>query len=204
MGVRLSPRAPYRFMLNIPVVLGSVRTGRKSYFPAQFLVEKIQSLGHTSELVDFKTLPLPFFNSELMPVALKGKYPDANVQKWSEVALKADALVLVLSEYNHSFSAVIKNALDWLYKEFEKKPFGLVGVSEGMFGGVRAIEHMRPVIENFGAMALREVVTFGKIESVFDAQGQLLDPGYQKRADNFLASVVLHAEAFKAIRPKLV
>ncbi len=191
------------FMLNIPVILGSVREGRKSYFPAQFLVEKIQSLGHTSELVDFKTLPLPFFNSELMPVALKGKYPDANVQKWSEIALKADAFVLVLSEYNHSFSGVIKNALDWLYKEFEKKPFGLTGVSEGMFGGVRAIEHMRPVIENFGAMALREVVTFGKIESLFDAQGKLLDESYHKKIDSFLTSLVLHAETLKPIRPKL-
>ncbi len=191
-------------MLNIPVVLGSVREGRQSYYPAMFLVEKIQSLGHTSQLVDFKAMPLPFFNSELMPVALKGKYPDVNVQKWSEIALKADALVLVLSEYNHSFSGVIKNALDWLYKEFEKKPFGLTGVSEGAFGGVRAIEHIRPVIENFGALALREVITFSKAPSLFDAQGKLVDESYNKRADNFLASLVLHAETLKPLRPKLV
>ncbi len=190
-------------MLNIPVVLGSVREGRRSLAPAELIVEKIQELGATSQLVDFKELPLPFFDSPIPPVGLKGVYPYPNVQKWSEIALSADAFVIVTPEYNHSFPAIIKNALDWLYKEFEKKPFGLVGVSDGSYGGSRAIEHLRPVIENFGAFAIRETVNFTKAPTMFNEQGNLIDEAYLKRIDNFLKSLILHAETLKPIRPKL-
>jgi NAD(P)H-dependent FMN reductase len=188
--------------LFIPVVLGSVREGRNSIFPAQFVLEKIKALGHETELVDFKELPLPFFDSPLVPVALKGTYPHENVQKWSKIARRADAFVLIVSEYNHSYTAVLKNALDWLYVEFEKKPFGLAGVSDGSFGGIRAIEHMRPVIENFSGFAIRETLNFFKSPTMFDKAGKLIDEAYEKRADNFLKSLVWSAEAMKPAREK--
>ena len=190
-------------MLNIPVILGSVRQGRASFFPAKLMLEKLKALGAQSQLVDFKEMPLPFFDSALMPVAMKGVYPYSNAQKWSEIALAADAFVIVTPEYNHGYPAVIKNALDWLYREFEKKPFGLVGVSDGSYGGARALEQLRPIIENFGAFAIRETVNFTKAPSMFNENGKLVDESYLKRIDNFLKSLFTLAEAVKPIRPKL-
>jgi len=185
---------------NIPVVLGSVRKGRQSIHPANFLVEAIKQAGHESQPVDFKEMPLPFFDSEKLPIELKGKYENDNVQKWSDIAKVADAFVLVTPEYNHGYSAVLKNALDWLYLEFGKKPFGLVGVSDGSFAGLRAMEQLRPIIENFGAFAIRETLNFGRVQDTFDDQGKLLDEAYNKRTQRFLDSLVFFADALKKAR----
>ncbi len=184
-------------MLNIPVILGSVREGGKSIFPARLMVEKITALGHTSELVDFKELPLPFFDSALLPVQLKGKYPYPNVQKWSGVAYKADAFVVIAPEYNHGYSAVLKNAFDWLYLEFDHKPVGLVGTSSGTIAGSRAIEQLRPIMENFSMFSIRETVGFGTVQNTFDDSGKLLDESYHKKIDGFLQSLIKSAEIMK-------
>lgn len=184
--------------LNIPVVLGSVREGRKSIYPAKLLVEQIKAAGHESQLVDFKELSLPFFDSALMPVQMKGKYPYPNVQKWSEIAYKADAFVIVTPEYNHGYSGVLKNALDWLFLEFDHKPVGLVGVSSGTIAGARAVEQLRPVMENFTMFAIREALMFGPIGSAFDEQGKLIDESYLKKIDGFLQGLIKSAEIMKA------
>lgn len=192
--------------LNIPVILGSIREGRRSLFPARLINEKIKELGHESVLVDFLELPLPFFNSPLVPVQMNGKYPHPNVQKWSDVAYAADAFVIVSPEYNHGYSAVLKNALDWLFLEFDHKPVGLVGVSDGIYAGARAIEQLRPVLENFNMHAMRETVMFGKAQDIFDAKGVLLDEAYLKRINSFLDKLVKSAEIMKPyprpVRPK--
>jgi NAD(P)H-dependent FMN reductase len=192
--------------LNIPVILGSVREGRRSYFPAKLLVQKITEAGHQTQLVDFKELPLPFFNSALMPVQLKGKYPESNIQKWSEIAYRADAFVIVTPEYNHGYPGVLKNALDWLYLEFDHKPVGLVGVSDGLVGGARVIEQLRTIMENFSMFAVRETVMFAKAQNVFDSDGKLLDEAFNKKVEGMLKSLVQSAEIMKAfpraIRPK--
>lgn len=189
--------------LNIPVILGSVRESRRSIHPAHLLVEKIKAMGHESQLVDFKEMPLPFFDLPTVPVALKGVYPNENAQKWSNIARAADAFILIVSEYNHGYTPVLKNALDWLYMEFNKKPFGFVGVSDGKFGGMRAMEQLRPIIENFGAFAIREVVAFGPVQDAFDDKGKLTDESYLKKIDGLLNGLVVFAEAMKPVRPTL-
>ncbi|HVY67685.1 MAG TPA: NADPH-dependent FMN reductase [Patescibacteria group bacterium] len=187
-------------MLNIPVVLGSVRQGRKSEAPAKYLVQKIKQLGHNSRLVDFRELPLPFYDQPGVPIMFKGKYPTSQAQAWSDIAKAADAFVIVSPEYNHGYPAVLKNALDWLYLEFEKKPFALVGVSNGPVGGARLIEHLRPIIENFGAVALRETVMLGPIDKYFGEDGRLLDDSADKKTDGLLASLVWWGNALKQAR----
>jgi len=186
--------------LNIPVILGSVREGRNSEKPAKFLVEKIKATGHTSELVDFKELPLPFLDSKEEPSDLNKVYPYPNVQKWSAIADAADGFVIVVPEYNHAYPGVLKNALDWLYSEFDHKPVGLVGVSNGQVGGARAIEHLRPVIETFSMYAIRETVMFVRAQNVFDENGKLLDDVYNKKVDGMLKSLFWSAEAMKKAR----
>lgn len=188
-------------MLNIPVVCGSVRETRKSIFVVNLLAEKLKALGHLTQAVDFKLMPLPFMYAE-PPVSLKGKYPDPNVQAWSAVALAADAFVLVAPEYNHGYSAVLKNALDWLYPEFYGKAVALAGVSSGSLGGARAVEQLRPIMENFGMFAIREALLVKNVESLFDEQGKLLDQSLPKQADKVLAALLSAAQATEALRKK--
>jgi NAD(P)H-dependent FMN reductase len=188
--------------LNIPVILGSVRENRKSIFPAKLMVEKLKQAGIESQFVDFKELPLPFVYSDPVPSELNGQYPDPNVQKWSAIAETADAFVIVAPEYNHGYPAVLKNALDWLYPEFDHKPVGLVGVSNGAVGGARVIEQLRPVIDAFAMFAIRETVMFAKVQNVFDESGKLVDVLYDKKIDGLIKSLVLSAEAMKAARGK--
>jgi NAD(P)H-dependent FMN reductase len=154
--------------MNIPVILGTVRKGRLSIHPANLLVEKLKQAGHESQLVDFAQIPLPFMDSEIEPSKLDKKYPYPNVQKWSEIADAADAFVIVTPEYNHGYTAILKNAFDWLYPEFDHKPVGLVGVSNGPVGGARMIEQLRPIMENFSMFAIRETVMFARVQDVFD------------------------------------
>lgn len=190
--------------LHIPVILGSVREGRKSYFPAKLFVEKLIAAGHSSELVDFKELPLPFLDVPLEPSKYNKQYPHANVQTWSGIADKADAFIIVTPEYNHGYPGVLKNALDWLYPEFAHKPVGLVGVSNGLVGGARVIEQLRPIIENFSMFGVRETVMFKNIQDVFDSGGKLLDERYSKQMDGLIASILFSAGVMQEARKKQV
>ncbi len=185
-------------MLNIPIILGSVREGRNSEAPAKYIVEKIKALGHRTQLVDFKQMPLPFFNSKLMPSQMRGKYPHENIQQWSEIAYQAEAFVIVTPEYNHGYPGVLKNALDWLYWEFDHKPVGLVGVSDGLVGGARVIEQLRPIMENFSMFAVRETVMFTNADKAFDESGKLIVESFDKKIDGMLKSLAQSAEIMKA------
>jgi NAD(P)H-dependent FMN reductase len=187
--------------LNIPIILGSVREGRKSEAPARYILEKVIAAGHTSQLVDFKELELPFYNGSTVPVVyFKNGYPNVNAQKWSDIARAADAFIIVSPEYNHGYPAVLKNALDWGYLEFEKKAFGLIGVSNGTTGGARMIENLRPIIENFGAVAMRETIMIGPVEKYFDDAGKLINSDLDKKIEGLLKSLTWWAEALKNSR----
>lgn len=186
--------------LNIPVVCGSVRVKRNSLIVSRYFAKRLQDAGHNSMVVDFVELPLPFVNSDPNPSKLKKQYPDANVQKWSAIADAADAFILVAPEYNHGISAVLKNALDWLYPEFKHKPVALVGVSDGAGSGIRAVEQLRPLMANFSMYDIREGVNFASAQNVFDADSNLLDESYLKRIDGLLTSLAQVAEVMKALR----
>src|ERR1051326_6378748 len=117
--------------LNIPVVCGSVRQNRNSIIVSRYFAKRLEQAGHTTQVVDFAALPLPFVDVDPNPSKLKKQYPYPNVQQWSTIADQADGFIFVAPEYNHGVSGVLKNALDWLYPEFNNKPAPLVGVSNG-------------------------------------------------------------------------
>ena len=164
------------------------------------MVERFRAAGAESQLVDFKEMPLPFMDSSEEPSELNKIYPHENVQKWSAIADAGDGFVLVVSEYNHGYSAVLKNAMDWLYSEFEKKPFGLVGVSSGKFGGLRAMEQIRPIVEYFGSFCHPRNCAVGPAQKAFDSEGNLIDETYNKRIDGFIKSLLWSAEVMKKAR----
>ena len=151
-------------------------------------------------MVDFKELPLPLLDCPREPAEYNKQYPDANVQKWSAIADAADGFVLVVPEYNYGYTAVLKNALDWLYPELRYKAFGFVGVSTGQVGGARAIAQLRNVIGSFNAFDIRENVMFGAVAKAFDGHGQLIDESYLKKIDGFIKSLGSAAEKMRGFR----
>jgi len=186
--------------LSIAIVCGSVREDRKSILAANYIAAQVVAAGHTAVVVDFIKLPLPFVDTPVTPSSLKGKYPYPEVMEWSKIAASADAFILVAPEYNHGYSAIMKNALDWLYSEFASKPAGLVGVSDGMVGGARVIEQLRALCGGFGMYDIKETVMFRKVQDVLDENGKLLDPSYEKQVNKLIAALVKVGEIMKGLR----
>src|SRR5579872_3399556 len=131
-------------MLKIQVIIGSTRQGRFSEKPAQWIFEEAKKkTGLEVELLDLRDYPMPFFNEPMSPSRVEGKYPNEAVQKWAKKIAEADGYIIVSPEYNHGYPAVLKNAMDSIYKEWNNKSVGFV--SYGSVGGGRAVEQLRLV-----------------------------------------------------------
>jgi NAD(P)H-dependent FMN reductase len=174
--------------LAIPVILGTTRQGRMSVHAAQFVVGQLgKREGVTTELIDIAALN--------MPVNDAGEA--AKDPRFSEAMQRADALVIVTPEYNHSFPGLLKHVLDSCLKEYIHKPAGVVGVSAGVFGGARVIEHFQPVLRELGLVSIFWDVNFGNIEKVFDSSGTLLDQAYIRRTEKFLSELLWMARVLR-------
>lgn len=130
--------------IKIQVITGSTRQNRFSEKPARYIFDELQKIeGVEAELIDLRDWPLPFFDEPSSPATLKGNYSNEIAKKWAAKVGEADGYVIVTPEYNHGYPAVLKNALDWVFPEWNKKPVGFVGY--GNAGGARAIEQLRQV-----------------------------------------------------------
>ena len=130
--------------LKIKIIIGSTRKNRFSEKPANWIYEQTKKLqGIDAELIDLRDWPLPFFEEVTSPSMAKGEYTNDLQKKWAEKISEADGYIIVTPEYNHGYPAVLKNALDYAYTEWNNKPVAFV--SYGGVGGARAIEQLRQV-----------------------------------------------------------
>ena len=167
--------------LFIPVILGTARKGRESEHAAKFVFEQTKKrAGVETEFIDVRTLPM--------------KLDDAGEQmkdpKFSATIARCDGLIIVTPEYNHSFPGLLKHALDMNLKEYIHKAVGICGVSAGAVGGARVIETLLPVMRELGLVTIFEDVNFGRIGSLFDERGNLLDENFVRRVDVFLNELI--------------
>lgn len=154
-------------MTKLMIVLGSVREGRTGSSVANWL----RSVAEADErfevdFVDLKELALPLMDEPNHPRLRQ--YTKEHSQEWSKRVEAADAFLFVFPEYNHSYSAPIKNAIDYLNSEWFRKPVGFVTWG-GNSGGTRAQAALRPVVASIGM-----VMTMGHIEINFP-WGQIED-----------------------------
>jgi NAD(P)H-dependent FMN reductase len=126
------------------VIIGSTRPGRVGPAVAQWFYD-IASLDEDFdvELVDLATFNLPVYDEPNHP--MRGDYKFEHTKKWSASVTRADAIVFVIPEYNHSFNAAMKNAIDYLHNEWRYKPVGVVSYG-GAAMGTRALEALKPVL----------------------------------------------------------
>jgi NAD(P)H-dependent FMN reductase len=138
-----SPTLP---TVRIGVVIGSIRSGRFAEFPARWIADHLrQQPGVEVTLLDLREYDLPHYDEAVAPAMLgpDDEYDSEAVRRWTRAVGSQDGFVLVGPEYNHGYSAVLKNALDYVFREWGRKPVGFVGY--GNLGGARAIEQLRQV-----------------------------------------------------------
>ncbi|MEU3793939.1 NAD(P)H-dependent oxidoreductase [Streptomyces fructofermentans] len=162
--------------LTLAVVVGSVREGRFAPVVADWFVEQAERHGLFSvDLVDLADTPLPL---ELPPVPPAMEPDMARPATMADLTRRlgaADAFVVVTPEYNRSFPASLKAAVDWHYTEWQAKPIGFVGYS-GASGGLLAIEQLRQVFHELHAHTVRDYVSFPRYYELFGPDGRLKDP----------------------------
>jgi NAD(P)H-dependent FMN reductase len=131
------------FMTKIAIIIGSTRPGRHGEAVARWVQEHAaQREGVQYELVDLKDWELPHLD-EPMPAGM-GQYAGEHTKAWAAKIAEFDGYLFVTPEYNHSTSGVLKNAIDYVGAEWYNKAAGFV--SYGVFGGARAVEHLRLVL----------------------------------------------------------
>ncbi len=132
--------------LKILVIIGSTREGRFGEKPARWLCDFLnRDERFEAELVDLRDWPLPFFDQPKAPMRVTdGNYGNPIANQWAEKIGSADGFVFTAAEYNHGYTAVLKNALDWLGVEWKRKPVSFIGY--GNAGGARAVEQLRQVV----------------------------------------------------------
>jgi NAD(P)H-dependent FMN reductase len=144
-------------MERIQVIMGSTRPNRFGEKPARWVMELLAARGDLDvELIDLRDYPLPFFEQPLSPARSQREYPDDGIARWGRKVDEADGFVFVTPEYNHGYPASLKNAIDHLFPEWQRKPVAFVGY--GSVGGARAIEQLREVVVELEMAPLRHAV----------------------------------------------
>jgi NAD(P)H-dependent FMN reductase len=145
--------------LNIKVIIGSVREGRFADKAATWIAgELAKESDVTVEVLDLNDYQMPFFNAPVSPSYKTEPYTHEAVARFTAKVAEGDAFVLVTPEYNHGTSGVLKNALDWVYSEWNHKAVGFV--SYGSVGGARAVESLRLTAIELQMASTRNAVHF--------------------------------------------
>lgn len=185
---------------HIGIIIGSTREGRFGEQPARWIHEIAKQRTDLSfELIDLRDHPLPFFNEPMSPAWAPVQNEAA--RRWTEKLATLDGLIAVTPEYNHGPSAVLKNAFDYAYKEFIRKPIGFVGY--GGVGAARAVEQLRLVAVELQMAPMRNAVHVGMVEFLGIAQqGKRFDdfPHLAQAAKGLLDDIAWWAKALKTAR----
>jgi NAD(P)H-dependent FMN reductase len=143
--------------LKIAIILGSTRPGRNGKAVADWVVDKAAARTTAEyDLVDLADHPLPHMDEPIPPSV--GQYAGEHTKAWAETIGAYDGYIFVTPEYNHSTSGVLKNAIDYLYGEWNNKAAAFV--SYGSVGGARAIEHLRAICSELQIAHVRQQLSF--------------------------------------------
>lgn len=187
-------------MVTIAVVTGSVRPGRFTLQPSRWIFN-ILSKQHDvkAEFFDVADLNLPFFDESGSP-SMGTANSKEHTRSWAKKIDNADGFIFVTPEYNHSYSPVLKNAIDYLYKEWNFKPATFVSYG-ALVAGSRAVEHLRTVLAELKMYDLREQILIPSYWEHLDANGTYQFTDRQnKTAEAMIAELVFWAHSMKQAR----
>src|SRR5213082_3927632 len=179
----------------LPIIIGTPRQGRLTEPAANFVFGEISKRRDIeTELIDIRKIPLRMDDAG---ETLKDS-------QFSATVARADGLILVVPEYNHSFPGLLKHVLDTNLKEYIHKAVGVCGVSAGPFGGARMIQSLLPVLRELGLVAIISDVYFGTAGKLFyPVSDKITDQAYVDRVGKFLDELVWMARALRHARENL-
>jgi NAD(P)H-dependent FMN reductase len=174
-------------MTRIGIILGSTRPNRLGEQVATWVYKNaIERDDADFELIDLRDFPLPHLDEPLPPSL--GQYQGDHTKEWAATIASFDGFVIVTPEYNHSTSGVLKNAIDYLYAEWNNKAVGFV--SYGAVGGARAVEHLRLVAGELQMADVRQQVALSLVTE-FENYSLFKPGGYNVPALNTLLDQVV-------------
>ncbi len=158
-------------MSKIAIIIGSTREGRQTDKLANWVSKEVAKVAE-AEVLDLRDYPLPFFDEAISPRYNPDRKPTTEVSKWLDKVAEFDGYVLITPEYNRATSGVLKNALDYLDYQMEKKPVALVG--HGTTGGAQAIGNLRNALPGAGAVTIPQALYFtDRVGEAIDEAGVL-------------------------------
>lgn len=180
--------------LNIAIIIGTSRIGRKSELVAKLIENECMKFdGLTTVMVDPRDLDLPFDGND-------EEYKD---QRYSKITENADGFIIVTPEYNHSFPGSLKRLLDSELNNYIHKPVAYAGVSAGPWGGVRAIENLINSTRELGLVSTFTDTYFPFVNDLFNENGSLLNMEYVERIENMINELIWMSKSLKWGRKNL-
>lgn len=188
---------------KILVILGTTREGRrgiKVFNWAKSILSKNKDADF--EFIDLKDWNLPFYDFPTSPSTERGLYHTKLQEKWSKKIDSADGFLMITSEYNHGYSAVLKNAIDYAWFEWNHKPITFISYGSAG-GGLRAVEQLRQVAIELEMVPIRQQVLISGIRQAFDDNGRIKDESFNHRLEDTVKYLVLWTKSLRKIRKDL-
>jgi NAD(P)H-dependent FMN reductase len=192
-------RGGQRTMMRVAVIVGSTRPGRVGESVARWVHEIAQRRTDAEfELVDIKDFNLPLLDEPVPPSM--GQYSQPHTKAWAAKINQFDAFVFVTPEYNHGTSGALKNAIDYLYREWNNKAAGFVGY--GSAGGTRAVESLRLVMGELQIADVRSQVALSLFTDFENFTVFKPASHHEKSVNAMLDQVIAWGGALKTLRDK--
>lgn len=187
-------------MIKIQIIIGSTRDGRAGEKVGLWIYQELtdyackprKTSSCEAELLDLKKWSLPLYDEPTSHLA----------QKWINKIKQADGYIIVTPEYNHGYPASLKNALDYPYEEWNRKPVGFVSYSAGRGAGIRSVEQLRLVSIELQMAPIREAVHIPFIKTAIDEAGIPKDEKLNGQAKGFLQELLWWTKVLKEARTK--
>jgi NAD(P)H-dependent FMN reductase len=184
-------------MPNLTIIVGSTRPGRAGLPISQWFTARAKDHGGFDvNVVDLAELDLPMLDEPNHPRL--GKYTKRHTKEWSAIVDSADAIVFVTPEYNYGYPASIKNAIDYLHKEWNYKPVGFVSYG-GIAAGTRAVQQLKQVLTTLRMFPVFESVNIPFHTQFIDSGGVLVPNEIMEQAADAMLNELARTEA--ALRP---
>jgi len=187
-------------MYKLKIISSTVRPGRKGPVISNWIAEESQKYGDFEvEVLDLGEINLPVMNEAVHPVMKQ--YEHEHTKRWSAKIEEADAFIFVTAEYDYSYPASLKNALEYLVHEWAYKASGLVSYSAGAFAGVRAVMSLKTDLLSLKNIAVHEAVNIPSYNQFINEEGDFI-PNEQltKAAGVMLNQLLRWTKGMKVIK----
>lgn len=186
----------------IHIIIGSTRQARFGDKPAAWIAKLLKQQRVDYEILDLKEWNLPFYDEPVSPKSMKAynaDYVSPVGKKWAQKVAEADGYIIITAEYNHGYTGVLKNALDYAYNEWNNKPVSFISYG-GVAAGTRATQQLKQVLLELKMMPVHANVHISFYWEKLDKQGNFDFAPYENAANAMIKQLLPLSDALKMLR----